>query len=353
MKLTVAGAGVFGLACAWEGLRRGLAVTVIDPLGPGGGASGGVVGALSPHPPAPWTARKAAQVAALRAAPGWWAGVATAGGLDPAHAAIGRAMPLRDAAARSRAEAQVAAARSHWGGANWEILDARALPGWLAPEAAPFGLVRETLSARLFPRAAVAALAAAIRARGGEIRLGRVALDAAPRPLVLATGALGLVPGLPSGGVKGQAALLAAEAPPDAPMLYDDGLYVVPQPGGMVAVGSTSETDWTDPQSTDDRLETVIARARALSPALSRALVAERWAGVRPRAALPDPMVGAVPDLPGVFVATGGFRTGLATAPVAAAAVVALVLGEDPALPETWGVPAHLEAMRRKASRPA
>ena len=101
-----------------------------------------------------------------------------------------------------------------------------------------------------------------------------------------------------------------------------------------------------------DRLEAVIARARALSPALAGAPVVERWAGLRPRAALPDPMVGAVPGLPGVFVATGGFRTGLATAPAVGAATAALVLGADPGLPETWGVPAHLEAMRRKAARP-
>lgn len=352
MKLTVAGAGVFGLAVAWEGLRRGMAVTVIDPGGPGAGASGGVVGALSPHPPAPWSDRKATQVAALRAAPGWWTEVAAAGGLDPAHAAIGRAIPLRDAGARARAEAQVAAARAHWGGAAWRILDADALPGWLAPEAAPFGLARETLSARIFPRAAVAALAAAIRAQGGEIRQGRIALADAPRPLVLATGAASLLPALPCGGVKGQAALLAAEAPPGAPMLYDDGLYVVPQPGGLVAVGSTSEADWTDPTAVDERLEAVIARARALSPALAGAPIVEGWAGLRPRAALPDPMVGAVPGLPGVFVATGGFRTGLATAPAVGAATAALVLGADPGLPETWSVPAHLEAMRRKAARP-
>lgn len=351
MKLAVAGAGVFGLACAWEGLRRGMAVMVVDPGGPGAGASGGVVGALSPHPPGPWSDRKAAQVAALRAAPQWWAEVAAAGGRDPAYAAIGRAMPLRDASARDRAEAQVGAAAARWGGAIWEIRDAEALPGWLAPGAAPFGLVRETLSARIFPRAAVAALAAAVRARGGEIRRGRVMLDEAPRPLVLATGAASLVPGLPGGGVKGQAALLAAEAPPGAPMLYDEGLYVVPQPGGLVAVGSTSEADWTDPRANDDRLEAVIARARALSPALAGARIVERWAGLRPRAALPDPMVGAVPGLPGVHVATGGFRTGLATAPAVGAAVAALVLGEDPALPETWGVPAHLEAMRRKVAR--
>lgn len=348
-KATIAGAGVFGLACAWECLRRGLSVTVLDPSGPGAGASGGVVGALSPHPPAPWSAKKAAQAAALTAAPDWWAEVAAAGGVDPGYARLGRAIPLRDAAARVRAEAHGAAAAAHWpGGAGWDILDPDAFPGWIAPAAAPFGIAREGLSARLFPRAAVAALAAAVRARGGEIAAGRADRDT-PGPLVLATGAAPL-PGLPAGGVKGQAALLACAAPPEAPVLYDEGLYVVPQPRGMVAVGSTSEAAWSHP-GPDARLDEVIARARALCPALAEAPVAERWAGVRPRAALPDPMVGPIPGWPGAIVAAGGFRTGFAQAPAVGRAVAALLAGEASPAPEGWGVPAHLAAMARKAAR--
>ena len=47
--MTVRGAGIFGLAIAWTCARRGAAVRVIDPGGPGAGASGGLVGALAPH----------------------------------------------------------------------------------------------------------------------------------------------------------------------------------------------------------------------------------------------------------------------------------------------------------------
>jgi len=61
--ITVRGAGVFGLAIAWSCLLRGASVQVIDPAGPGAGASGGIVGALAPHVPENWNDKKAFQLA--------------------------------------------------------------------------------------------------------------------------------------------------------------------------------------------------------------------------------------------------------------------------------------------------
>ena len=47
-KVTVAGAGVFGLACALELARRGAAVTVCDPAPPDTSASAIAAGMLAP-----------------------------------------------------------------------------------------------------------------------------------------------------------------------------------------------------------------------------------------------------------------------------------------------------------------
>jgi glycine/D-amino acid oxidase-like deaminating enzyme len=335
VDLTVRGAGVFGLASAHVAARRGARVRVIDPGGPGAGASGGLVGALAPHAPDGWTEAKALQLRALRMAGAFWAGVAADGGGDPGYAAAGRVQPLADARALAAAEARAAAAASAWGeGARWTIRPA-APGGW---EGAPAtGLVvHDTLSARLSPRGACAALVAAIRARGGE-----VAPEGPDEGAVLhATGAAGLgelsaALAHPVGrGVKGQAAALAAPALAHLPQLYVEGLHIVPHADGTVALGSTSETAWEGGDgATDAQLDTLIARVRALVPALRDAPVVARWAGVRPRAASRTLALGPWPGRPGHFVANGGFKTGFAMAPLAALLMIDLILGGQDAIP--------------------
>ena len=77
--VTVMGAGIFGLSVAWACARRGARVRVIDPNGPGAGASGGLVGALAPHVPENWNDKKAFQFESLLMSEGFWAEVAEAG----------------------------------------------------------------------------------------------------------------------------------------------------------------------------------------------------------------------------------------------------------------------------------
>ena len=163
------------------------------------------------------------------------------------------------------------------------------------PATVPTGwMVRDTLTARIDPRAALAALAAAIRARGGEVIVGEAE---AAGPVVWATGVAGLAAlsadlgRAVGGGVKGQALLLAHDAR-DAPQLFVDGLHIVPHADGTVAVGSTSERAWDDPAATDEQLDALLARAVAACPALAGAPVVARWAGLRPRAASRAPDAG-------------------------------------------------------------
>ena len=320
-EITVAGAGIFGLACAWELLRRGRPVRVIEAHAVGAGASGGHVGALAPHAPEAWNDKKQVQLDALIAAPGWWAEVAEAGGIDPGYARTGRVQPVADPA-DPRLALRIEAARTHWPG--WAGLALTAdPPGELRP-ASPSGLwLVDRLTARISPRRATAALAAAIRARGGEIVEGRPADEAT----IWATGAEGLAP-FGGGGVKGQSALLA-HAAPDSPQIYADGVHIVPHADGTVAIGSTSEREGRG-CGTDHLLDELVARARAICPALGQAPVVDRWAGIRPRARSRAPIVGPWPGRPGQHVANGGFKIGLAMAPACARMLADLILeGRD------------------------
>jgi glycine/D-amino acid oxidase-like deaminating enzyme len=116
------------------------------------------------------------------------------------------------------------------------------------------------------------------------------------------------------------------------PVIQGDGLYIVAHPQGGVAVGSTSEKSWDQP-GCDGRLDALIARARALCPALAQAEIAERWAGIRPRAPGNAPMVGKLPGLERVVVAAGGYKIGLGIAHLIGDVVAAMIRGEAPRQP--------------------
>lgn len=329
-EIVVAGAGVFGLACAWELLRRGQPVRVVDIARIGAGASGGHVGALAPHAPENWNAKKQVQLDALIAAKDWWAEVAQTGGVDPGYARTGRIQPVPPGAEARMAE-RIAGARAHW--PDWAGMALTETPDTPLVPVSDSGLwLVDRLTARISPRRACAALAAAIRARGGEIAEGVTTAG----PAVWATGVAGLGP-FGGNGVKGQSALLAFDAP-QAPQVFADGVHIVPHGDGTVAIGSTSERDVTD-LATDDQLDALIDRARTLCPALADAPVIDRWAGLRPRARSRAPIVGPWPGRPGHYVANGGFKIGLAMAPACAAMLADLILDGQDRIPDGFRPP--------------
>ncbi len=335
--LTICGAGIFGLSIAWNAMRRGASVRVIDPNGPGSGASGGVVGALQPHTPAPWNEKKQFQLDSLRATAPFWADVEATSGLPSGYARAGRLQPLKSEREVELARSRADAARRNWGeDVVWEVIEPKNAGGWCPPS--PTGLyLHDTLSAILHPRLATASLAAAIRARGGTITERAPLTDR----VIWATGWQGLLDlshalGKPVGnGVKGQALLLGHNAA-GAPQIYADGLHIIPHLDGTVAIGSTSEREFDAPDTTDAQLDDLLSRATALLPVLHGAPVRARWAGVRPRAASRAPLLGPWPGKPGHFIANGGFKIGFGMAARCAEVLLDLVLDDRDTIPESF-----------------
>ena len=329
--VTVLGGGIFGLAVAWACTRRGARVRLNEARRIGAGASGGITGALFPHVPENWNLKKQFQLDSLLMAQDWWAEIARASGRDPGYARVGRVQPLADAEAVVRAREHAAGAAENWrGAASWELRES--VPG-LRVESPAGAVVHDTLSARLHPRRACTALALALREAGAVLcEEGTGSLRGA---VVWATGWEGLAAlhgkgGRPVGvGVKGQAMLLAHDAGP-APLVHAGDLYLVPQADGTLALGGTSEREFTAPTGTDARLDDLHTRAVALCPEISGAQVIERWAGVRPRARSRAPMLGPWPGRPGHYIANGGFKIGFAVAPMVGEVMADLVLeGRD------------------------
>ena len=341
------GGGIFGLSTAWACLQRGARVRVIEAASWGAGSSGGLIGALSPHVPEAWNAKKAFQLESLLMAADWWAAVEAASGLPSGYARLGRLQPLADGRAVEAARRRAVEAASLWQGrAEWGVIPATG--GAWEPQTPSGWLAHDTLSARLSPRMGLAALLGALKASGADLVVGEGDEAGA---VIHATGVAGLAEvsqafGAPLGsGVKGQALALRHDAS-DQPQLFVDGLHIVPHADGTVAIGSTSETAW-DQDGPDGQLDGLLEKAAAAVPALAGAEVVARWAGVRPKAGSRAPLLGEWPGRAGHFVANGGFKIGFGMAPKVAEVMADLVLEGRDAIPPDF----RLEALVQKTAR--
>ncbi|MBW4709430.1 FAD-binding oxidoreductase [Roseobacter sp. YSTF-M11] len=340
--VTVRGAGIFGLSIAWVCVQRGARVQLIDPCGPAAGSSGGIVGALAPHVPENWNAKKAFQLDSLLMAGAFWRDVEAAGGKRTGYTRSGRLQPIADEPALSLAHRRAETATELWQDkASW-VVEPVSGHSWV-PHSPTGWIVRDTLSAHLHPRNACMALVAALDAHGVTVQ----SHGESRGPVVWATGVSGLtdlnaVRSRSVGtGVKGQAALLQYDAR-HAPQLFADTVHVIPHLDGTVAIGSTSEREYDSPHETDTQLDIIIAKARDAVPVLRDAKVVQRWAGVRPRARSRAPMLGAWPDRPGHFIANGGFKIGFGMAPKVAEVMADLLLEGRNHIPAGFDVEASL-----------
>lgn len=356
MRVTVVGAGIWGLASAYACALRGDSVTVYEAGEIGCGASGGIVGALAPLVPDLWTPKKQFQLESLHSAEAFWSEIDATSGLRSGYGRIGRLQPLQTERSRELALSRAEESRTLWRGQYHWTLQPR--PELIAAHAAPLGVVHDTLSARIFPAQAARSLAKACIARGVTIlenhpverihsggisgAFGRANSDA----VILSAGAQGFrlmdpyVPLHDKTGVKGQAALLDADLR-GTPQVYAGGVYVIPHENGTVAVGSTSETNWDYPE-TDEKLDPVILQARSMIPALAEAPVLQRWAGIRPKARRRDPMVGKLPELERVFAVSGAFKIGFSLAHSLGTVMAHMIRDEPYAIPESFTVGWHL-----------
>ncbi len=342
VDITVRGAGIFGLTIAWVCVCRGAKVQIIDPGGPGAGSSGGVVGALAPHVPENWNAKKAFQLESLLMAEQFWSEVTEVSGQDPGYIRSGRLQPVADNAALTLARQRAETAKTLWQGrATWSV-ERAPKTGWV-PNSPTGWVIRDDLSALLHPQQSVSALAKALSRKGVSILSDGLNSG----KTIWATG----VPGLEAlneghhrmvgAGVKGQAALLDYDMR-GAPQLFVDGLHVIPHLDGTVAIGSTSEREYAAPDMTDGLLDEIIDRTRNAVPMLRNAAVLKRWAGARPRARSRAPMLGHWPDKPGHFIANGGFKIGFGMAPKVAHVMADLLLEDRNAIPDGFDVAASL-----------
>lgn len=369
--LLVVGGGIMGLWIARHAVAAGLKVTVVESERCGSGASGGVLGALMPYLPTGWNAKKQLQFDALVALEPELRILEAETGFTTGYERCGRIVPIRREGFRPEAMRRADASHASWAAEDGafvnEVLPAGAYSDWISPDVAPFGLLVDNLTARLNPAATVAALKSALEesarvlegcpfetfddtagmarcSNGRTIATDVVVLAAGYHTYPMLEALTGQSVGT---GIKGQAAVFDIGAARTAPVIYDDGLYIISHDDGTVAVGSTTEKTWQDAAAPDHQVDGLVVRARALCPILRDAPVVRTWAGMRPKNHLREPVVGRLPGHDRVWVATGGYKITFGIAHHLARWLVAALTGSgtDIDMPDTFRVAHHWSPM--------
>jgi glycine/D-amino acid oxidase-like deaminating enzyme len=363
--VVIVGGGVIGAACAHAAARAGLDVLVVERGGIAAGTTGAGEGNLlvSDKPPGPEL-----DLALLSLA--GWADVADElpadielerkGGLVTATtpAALTALTELGAAQAEAGVEAMPVAAG-----------DLHDLEPALAAGLAGGALYPQ--DAQLQPMRATAALLAAARARGAEVRLGTELVgiergaDGAVRGAVLSTGTIATPAIVNAAGVWAPAvarlagsdlpvaprrgAILVTE--PLAPLIRhkvyaadyvaavssaDEGLLVSPviegTASGPVLIGSTRERVGFDRDVPVAVLRALAAAAVALFPALAGVRALRAYHGFRPYCPDHLPVIGEDPAVAGLWHAGGHEGAGIGLAPGTAQLVVAGLTATTPPL---------------------
>lgn len=374
--LVIIGGGIMGLWAAVKAERLGIRTVLVDSGKLGRATSGGLLGALMPHMPDKWNDKKQFQFDALLSLEDEVAQIEAETGLSCGYRRTGRLIPLPKSHLGAIAFRHSEDATTHWdqGGRrfHWHVADQTPHPGWPDASFCGAGIVHDTFAARVSPRKLTEALAASLQAGrhvtvveglaassidgtsgrvefvdGTSIAFGACIVAAGHRAFPLIEALSGPLPQAIGQPVKGQAALLRAGADPDLPLLYLNGLYLVPHDNGDIALGSTSEETFDEPFSTDHQLEDLVERARMLVPSLGNAPVVERWAGLRPKAIDRDPMVGPHPDHANVIALTGGFKVSFGVAHLLAEAALDAVSGRIMPVPASFLLENHLSVASR------
>jgi D-amino-acid dehydrogenase len=105
------------------------------------------------------------------------------------------------------------------------------------------------------------------------------------------------------------------------------GHYILPWPGGRVVVGATRESVGFAPHTTAAGVREVLDEALRVAPGLASFALAEVRVGLRP--GTPDhlPILGSLPGVSGLLLATGHGANGLQLGPFSGKVVAELALG--------------------------
>ncbi len=354
--VVVIGAGAVGLAVAWRLAQRGLRVTVLDRAdAPGAGTSSVAAGMLAPISETIATELPLMRLglASVDIYPEFVQELSDASGMDPGYLRCGTLLAARDGD-EAEALTRELALRESLGLAVHRLRasETRRLEPALAP------VLRLALEIpddhAIDPRKLTAALAQALRAAGGDLRLGapvrgvatahdRVTgvrlgdgSDIPAENVVVAAGPWSSsLDGVPDGAripihpIKGQILRLHDPAGPGllTRVLRMTGGYLVPRGDGRYVLGATMEERGFDTSVTAGGAFELLRNAFELLPSVTELVIDELSAGLRP--ATPDNAPAIGPGaVAGLHWAVGHYRHGILLTPITAELVAGALTGD-------------------------
>ena len=343
--LVIVGAGMVGLAIAYEAARTGKRVVVLERDHVGAGAAGVAAGMLAPASELENEDRPLLEFAltSCRLYPEFVRAVELDSGLPCQYRTEGTLLValhrdhLEELERLARLQATLGL-NAHWLTAaelqdREPTLSSRTVGGLFAED-----------DRQVNPRALLRALVAAIQRRGGAIVTGArdvrlvthgsalvgveyvregVTTTVEARNTVVATGAFAgeLLSGLglgtfPLRPVKGQILRLRGK-PLLQHVVRTAEVYLVPRIDGELVVGATSEEQGFDSRMTAGAVLDLLQEAWRVLPGIAELELAELGAGFRPAFRDNLPVIGPGP-LDGLYLAVGHYRHGVMLAPVTA-----------------------------------
>jgi glycine oxidase len=352
----VVGAGLIGLACAWELAGSGASVIVLEREEPGCGATRVAAGMLAPIGELDFGEPDllGLNLRSRGLYPDFVAGVEAATGLDTGFRHTGALHVALDRDEAGELKRIMELQRGNGLDSRWlGPIAAREIEPGVSPALAGAVLVED--DAVVDPRALVEALRTGLGDRGARLHTAEVtglrfgpgdklngvettAGSFAAPVVVAAPGATaGVAEWLPESSrppvrpVKGQVVELRGD--PDDPacerILGSERVYIAPRPDGRLILGATVEEMGFDTRVTGGGVHEMLREAYRLLPDVAEMEFVGALAGLRP--GTPDnlPVIGRS-GVDGLILATGHFRNGILLAPVTAQAVNELIEGREP-----------------------
>lgn len=116
---------------------------------------------------------------------------------------------------------------------------------------------------------------------------------------------------IPVSPVRGQILATRSVPSPISRPVWSGITYLIPKLDGSIVIGTTREHVGFQSEPNIEGISTILSNAIRLVPNIKSASLRKVWAGLRPYTPDQTPIIGKVPGIDGILLATGHYRSGM------------------------------------------